>query len=225
MGRCRRRRGRPSSRPGDLSGASSPLPVPGSGAARAADRWRNLDARGTRQRGSVLLLVPAGVLVLIILGAISVDFAIAFSRQRELSSLAAAVANDAATAALSDERFYRGSATDAEGPAGGSDLEIDPVAARRLGAGGCRPAGPARDQQHLRRRAHGGTPGVREDPGRRRVRVLPGAARSGRRDHSGGQCRGHRGGGGGRYGGKGQLHLLIWATSCGGCSLVLFHVE
>lgn len=132
MGRCRRRRGRPSSRPGDLSGASSPLPVPGSGAARAADRWRNLDARGTRQRGSVLLLVPAGVLVLIILGAISVDFAIAFSRQRELSSLAAAVANDAATAALSDERFYRGSATDAEGPAGGSDLEIDPVAARRM---------------------------------------------------------------------------------------------
>lgn len=84
------------------------------------------------QRGSVLLLVPAGVLVLITLGAIAVDFAIAFSRQRELSSLAAAVANDAATAALSDQRFYRGSG--AAGPHGSTagDIAIDPVVARRL---------------------------------------------------------------------------------------------
>lgn len=132
MGRRRRRQGRPPSQLDDLSGASGPPPVTRAGAASPADRWRNLDARGTRQRGSVLLLVPAGVLVLIILGAIAVDFAIAFSSQRALSSLAAAVANDAATAALSDERFYRGSAADAEGPAGGSDVEIDPVAARRL---------------------------------------------------------------------------------------------
>lgn len=132
MGRRRRHRLRPPSQPGDLSGASASLPVTRSGAATPADRWRNLNARGTGQRGSVLLLVPAGVLVLIILGALAVDFAIAFAGQRALSSLAAAVANDAATAALSDERFYRGKATDADGSAGGSDVAIDPVAARRL---------------------------------------------------------------------------------------------
>lgn len=75
--------------------------------------------------------MPAGVLVLIILGAIAVDFAVAFLGQRELSSLASAVANDTATAALSDERFYRG-AGGAGGDVGAGEIEIDPVAARRL---------------------------------------------------------------------------------------------
>lgn len=79
--------------------------------------------------GSVLLLVPAAVLVLIILGAIAVDFAIVFLGQRELSSLAAAAANDAATAALSDESFYRGTAGTG---ADAGEIEIDPAAARRL---------------------------------------------------------------------------------------------
>ena len=89
------------------------------------------ERRPDRQRGSVLLLVPAGVLVLVILGAIAVDFAVAFLGQRELSGLASAVANDTATAALSDERFYRG----AGGPGdriGPGRIEIDPAEARRL---------------------------------------------------------------------------------------------
>ncbi|HUR22350.1 MAG TPA: hypothetical protein VMZ73_00615 [Acidimicrobiales bacterium] len=79
----------------------------------------------------MLLLVPAGVLVLVILGAIAVDSAIAFLGQRELSDLAAAVANDAATSALSDEHFYRGGG-DAGGEHDAGDIEIDPLAARRL---------------------------------------------------------------------------------------------
>lgn len=83
------------------------------------------------QGGSVLLLVPAGVLVLIVLGAITVDFAIAFLGQRELSSLAAAAANDAATAAISDERFYRDGGS-AGGQLHAGSIEIDPVAAHRL---------------------------------------------------------------------------------------------
>lgn len=58
------------------------------------------------QRGSVLLLVPASVLVLVVLGAIAVDSAVAFLGQRELSNAAAAAANDAAVAALSDRAFY-----------------------------------------------------------------------------------------------------------------------
>ena len=61
------------------------------------------------ERGSVLMLVPAGVLVLVVLGAIAVDSAVAFLGQREASNAAAAAANDAAAAALSDTAFYRSS--------------------------------------------------------------------------------------------------------------------
>jgi len=59
-----------------------------------------------RQRGSVLLLVPAAVLVLMVLGAIAVDGAIVFLGQRELGSAVAAAANDAAGAAFADAPFY-----------------------------------------------------------------------------------------------------------------------
>ena len=52
------------------------------------------------------MLVPAGVLVLFVLASISVDAAVAFLAQRELSAAAAAAANDAAGAAVSDQAFY-----------------------------------------------------------------------------------------------------------------------
>ena len=86
-----------------------------------------------RQRGSVLLLVPAAVLVLVVLGAIAVDFGLAFLAQRELTSAAAAAANDAAGAALSDAAFY-----------GARGVEIDPARAERVAAdavGARRPGG------------------------------------------------------------------------------------
>lgn len=73
------------------------------------------------------MLVPAAVLVLFVLGSIAVDFAIAFLAQRELTSAAAAAANDAATAALSDDAFYRG-----QGGAGPGAIEIDDEAAARF---------------------------------------------------------------------------------------------
>lgn len=57
------------------------------------------------QRGSVLLLVPAGVLVVIVLGSIAVDFGIAFLGEREVASLASAAANDAATAAVDQDHL------------------------------------------------------------------------------------------------------------------------
>ncbi len=47
-------------------------------------------------RGSALLLVPAGVLIFIILAAITVDFSHLYLAKRELHSVASAVANDAA---------------------------------------------------------------------------------------------------------------------------------
>jgi hypothetical protein len=62
--------------------------------------------RGRRERGSVLLLVPAGVLIVVVLASIAVDFAIAFLGEREVADLASACANDAATAAV-DEAHLR----------------------------------------------------------------------------------------------------------------------
>lgn len=75
------------------------------------------------EHGSVLLLVPAGVLVLFVLAAIAVDFALAFLGQRELSAAAAAAANDAAGAAVSDAAYY-GNAT--------GDVVIDQGRAQRV---------------------------------------------------------------------------------------------
>jgi hypothetical protein len=59
------------------------------------------------ERGSVLALVPAAVLVLALLGALAVDSAAAYLSQHQLSDAVAGAANDAATAALSDQAFYR----------------------------------------------------------------------------------------------------------------------
>lgn len=75
--------------------------------------------------GSVLLLVPAGVLVLFVLAAIAVDSALAFLGQRELSAAAAAAANDAAGAAVSDAAFYGGSS---------GDIAVDGARAQRVAA-------------------------------------------------------------------------------------------
>jgi hypothetical protein len=57
------------------------------------------------ERGSVLMLMPAAILVVIVLGSIAVDFSIAFLGERELASLAAAAANDATTAGVDLERL------------------------------------------------------------------------------------------------------------------------
>ena len=63
--------------------------------------------RAPSERGSSLLLFPAAVLVMMVLGAITVDFSIAFLGERELAGATAAAANDAATRALSNRDFYR----------------------------------------------------------------------------------------------------------------------
>ena len=51
------------------------------------------------------MLMPAGVLVVLLLGAIAFDLSLVFLRQRQASSLAVDIANDLATAALDEERF------------------------------------------------------------------------------------------------------------------------
>jgi Flp pilus assembly protein TadG len=75
-----------------------------------------------RDRGSVLMLMPAGVLVVLLLGAIAFDLSLVFLRQRQASSLAVDVANDLATAAL-DEHAFRTDGT----------YELDPEAAAEIG--------------------------------------------------------------------------------------------
>lgn len=52
--------------------------------------------RHTSERASVLMLMPAAVLIMIILGALAVDRAVIFEAQRDLVSTAQASANDAA---------------------------------------------------------------------------------------------------------------------------------
>ena len=86
-------------------------PGPSCGTPRAASATGLLAApeRGANdERGSVLILVPAAILVLLILGSIAVDYSIAYLGQRELRYEAAAVANDAAGAAISLKTFYQG---------------------------------------------------------------------------------------------------------------------
>ena len=58
------------------------------------------------QRGSVLVLLPAAVLVFLVLGALCVDFGGVFSAQRELHVAAAAAASDAASRAIDLEVLY-----------------------------------------------------------------------------------------------------------------------
>lgn len=77
-----------------------------------------------RDRGSVLMLMPAGVLVMLLLGAICFDLSLVFLRQRQASSLAADTANDLASLAL-DVDGYR--ATGA--------FALDPDRAESFGAG------------------------------------------------------------------------------------------
>ncbi|HLH99287.1 MAG TPA: hypothetical protein VKV06_00770 [Acidimicrobiales bacterium] len=52
------------------------------------------------------MLVPAGVLVLLLLAAIAVDSAAAYLGQRQLGDELTAAVNDAATAGVSNHRFY-----------------------------------------------------------------------------------------------------------------------
>lgn len=53
-----------------------------------------------RQRGSVLMIMPAAMLIIIVLGAIALDRAIVFGEQRELVQAAQAAANDAASTGI-----------------------------------------------------------------------------------------------------------------------------
>ncbi len=73
-------------------------------------------------RGSALMLVPAGFLVMLLLGSIAFDLSLVFLRQRQASSLAGDLANDLVTLAL-DEDHLRAS----------GEFVLAPQAAEELG--------------------------------------------------------------------------------------------
>ncbi len=80
----------------------------------------SVDMGSHRDRGSVLLLFPAAVLVVLILGSLAVDTALVHLRQRELVDAADAAASDAATLAIDLDRYRRT-----------GDLQLDPTRAER----------------------------------------------------------------------------------------------
>ena len=58
------------------------------------------------ERGSVLMLVPAGFLVLMLLAAIAVDGAVSYQARNQLHEALSAAANDAVGAAVDSPSFY-----------------------------------------------------------------------------------------------------------------------
>ena len=78
------------------------------------------------ERGSALILMPAGVLILLVLAAMTIDGAATFLAQRHLSDTADAIANNAATSALDTEAFRMGGSID------NPTLDLDPVKAQAI---------------------------------------------------------------------------------------------
>ena len=62
--------------------------------------------KAASERGSVMMLVPAGFLVLMMLGVLAVDSAATYLAQQQLRDSLTAAANDAVTAGLSNHSFY-----------------------------------------------------------------------------------------------------------------------
>lgn len=70
----------------------------------------------------MLMLMPAGALIVLLLGAIAFDLSLVFLRQRQASSLAADVANDLASVALDVPKFRESGV-----------FELDPLRADSVG--------------------------------------------------------------------------------------------
>ena len=58
-----------------------------------------------RDRGSALMLMPAGLLIVLVLASIAVDMSLVHLRKRQAFELAAVAANDAATAGVDQGRL------------------------------------------------------------------------------------------------------------------------
>jgi Flp pilus assembly protein TadG len=86
---------------------------------------------GGRDRGSALLLMPAGLLILLVLASIAVDMSLVHLRKRQAFELAAAAANDAATAGV-DQGHLRTTHDYVLDPETARAVVVDVVAASEL---------------------------------------------------------------------------------------------
>jgi Flp pilus assembly protein TadG len=77
--------------------------------------------KAVRDRGSVLILMPAAVFIVMVLSAIAVDLSLVHLGEREAAAAASAAANDAATGAIDDTDLYDNGA-----------YAIDPVRADQI---------------------------------------------------------------------------------------------
>lgn len=84
------------------------------------------------ERGSTLMLVPAGFLVVVIMASIAIDMAIVQLRQRQASDFASSAANDAATAAADELRQTGGHGVVRIDPGAALDLVRRELAASEL---------------------------------------------------------------------------------------------
>lgn len=83
-----------------------------SGVGRSTARSGEAPSRARHgEGGSALMLMPAAVLILVVLASIAVDFTIVRLGVRELTALADAAGNDAATVALTRAGFDAGEVT------------------------------------------------------------------------------------------------------------------
>jgi hypothetical protein len=87
----------------------------------SADRGRRTRPSSRADDGSVLLLFPAAVLIVLVLGSLAVDTAIVHLRQRQLVDAASAAASDAAAQAV-DLAHYRRT----------GEIRLDPERAREV---------------------------------------------------------------------------------------------
>ena len=123
------------------------------------------ERRPSRDRGSVLMLMPAAVLIVMVLGAIAVDLTAVRLGQRELIAAAGDAANDAVTigldeAALRAGEGYRIDAARAEGAV------LDALAAKGILDDLAEAADGDRQRHRHRRGAPGpaGAPHLRQGP-------------------------------------------------------------
>lgn len=74
-----------------------------------------------RERGSVLALMPAAVLVFIALGSLAVDSALTYLGERQVANIASSIANDAATLGIDVVHLY-----------GTGEVVVDPVRVQQV---------------------------------------------------------------------------------------------
>jgi hypothetical protein len=96
--------------------------------------------RARREHGSVLMLMPAAVLIVLVLGAMAVDLSVVHLGEREASAAASAAVNDAVTVGIDTDALY-GTGIYALDPAAATEVVRTSLAAQEQSGHGLRLVG------------------------------------------------------------------------------------